>query len=83
MSDRPRFVFDANTLVSAALFKASTPDKALRLGFNIGEILLSVDAIAELQEVLHRPKFDRYLTSEERNLFVSKLIQGGTICGSF
>jgi hypothetical protein len=27
MSDRPRFVFDANTIVSAALFKGSTPDR--------------------------------------------------------
>jgi putative PIN family toxin of toxin-antitoxin system len=75
MNARPLFVFDANTLVSAALFKDSVPDLALRRALLEGELLSSVDTIAELSEVLNRPKFERYLTREERDLFLTKLIQ--------
>ena len=59
MNDRPRFVFDANTLVSAALFKDSKPDRVWRQALNTGQILVSNETIAELQDVLSRPKFDR------------------------
>jgi putative PIN family toxin of toxin-antitoxin system len=75
MSEQPRFVFDTNTLVSAALFQDSVPDQALRRGLATGDILISSATIAELSEVLSRPKFDRYLTREERDLFLGKLVQ--------
>ena len=75
MSDKPRFVFDANVLVSASLFKGSAPDQALRFAFDTGEILLSTDTILELRDVFARPKFDRYLPVEERNEFLVKLIR--------
>ena len=75
MNAKPRFVFDANALVSALLFRDSTPDRALRKALSSGETLLSDECIAELSEVLSRPKFDRYLTREERDLFLTKLIQ--------
>lgn len=47
MSEKPRFVFDTNTLVSAALFRDSVPDQALRRGLDIGDILISSATIAE------------------------------------
>ncbi len=79
MSDRPRFVFDANTIISAALFKGSTPDQALRLALTCGELVMSAECVAELQEVLARAKFDRYLTADERDIFLTKLIQRGSL----
>jgi putative PIN family toxin of toxin-antitoxin system len=79
MSDRPRFVFDTNTIVSAALFQGSNPDRALRLALSLGEIIYSEETAAELQSVLKREKFDRYLTHEERDLFIAKFIQRGIL----
>jgi len=79
MNDRQRLVFDANTLVSAALSKGSTPDRALRLALSSGQLLFSSESIAELRDVLARPKFDRYLTRQERDLFLTRLIQRGTL----
>ena len=79
MSDKPRFVFDANILVSAVLFKDSTPDNAFRLALARGRLLLTEETVAELQEILARPKFDRYVTAEERDVFLTKLIQRGTL----
>lgn len=78
MSDKPRFVFDANAIVSAALFRGSIPDKALRWAMECGQILLSRESIIELQVVFARAKFDRYLTQEERDSFLARLIQLGT-----
>jgi predicted nucleic acid-binding protein len=58
MSDEARYVFDTGVLVSAALFKDSTPGLAFRAGLNRGAILLSHATARELHEVLSRPKFD-------------------------
>lgn len=73
MKDELRFVFDTNVLVSAALFKASVPRQALDLARKIGKVIMSWPTMAELQEVLGRKRFDRYLTEEERMLFLEVL----------
>jgi len=40
-----------------------------------GEVLLSLDLLEELNEVLGRERFNRYLTSEEREEFLEALIE--------
>jgi putative PIN family toxin of toxin-antitoxin system len=61
-----RYVFDTNVIVSALLFANGKPAQALRYGLANGEVLLSLELLEELNEVLGRKKFDRYLASEER-----------------
>jgi putative PIN family toxin of toxin-antitoxin system len=68
---KPRYVFDTNTLISAALFERSTPGQALRHG----QVLTSPDTLDELVEVLARDNFDRYLTAEEREAFLEALVE--------
>lgn len=71
MSDGTLFVFDTNTLVSAVLFANSKPAQALRKA-QASEFLVCSDAIyAELSEVLMRPKFDRYVSRESRQQFLT------------
>ncbi|WP_020602094.1 putative toxin-antitoxin system toxin component, PIN family [Spirosoma spitsbergense] len=67
-----RFVIDTNTLVSAALFARSTPRQAFDTALNRGELLTSESCLAELNQVLHRPKFARYLTPFEADLFINQ-----------
>jgi putative PIN family toxin of toxin-antitoxin system len=74
MKDELRFVFDTNVLVSAALFKASVPRKALDLARRTGKVTMSWPTIAELQEVLVRKRFDKYITEQERMLFLEVLV---------
>lgn len=69
-----RCVFDTNTLISALLFKNSVPGKALYSALASGTILISAETIRELAEVIDRPKFDRYLTIEERAEFLGALL---------
>jgi len=75
MSDRPRYVFDAITVVSALLFEQSVPGRALSTALDRGVILISQDVLDELSDVLGRPKFDKYLTRDEREQFLRHLIR--------
>lgn len=70
-----RFVFDTNVMVSALLFTE----------FHSGEIAYSSvgpwngavfrPLMGELSRVLSRDRFDRYVTREERDLFLESLIR--------
>jgi uncharacterized protein len=73
MSDDLRFVFDTNVLISAVLFKTSIPRQALDLARRIGKVIMSWPTMAELQEVLGRKRFDKYINEDERMLFLEVL----------
>jgi putative PIN family toxin of toxin-antitoxin system len=70
MNPNERFVFDTNVLVSGLLFAESKPARAFFLALRIGILLTSLAALHELSTVLHRKKFDKYLTSDERDQFL-------------
>ena len=57
----PNVVIDANTVASAALKAESTPETALLLALLYDAMYLSEPVLAEIREVLGRPKFRRYL----------------------
>ena len=65
-----RTVFDTNAIVSALLFNDSPPGRALIQALDTGTILVSAALAQELQDVLNRPRFDRYVTREERDEFL-------------
>jgi putative PIN family toxin of toxin-antitoxin system len=71
MSRIRRVVFDTSTLVSAALRTGSVPYEALIHALGTGEVCASQKTLAELERVLGRKKFDRYLDAESRRTFVA------------
>lgn len=70
-----RFVFDTNTVISAALFRRSIPRQALDKALSIGSLLASEATTIELMAVFLRDKFDRYLQREKRELFLAYLLR--------
>lgn len=78
-SHKPRYVFDTITVISAALFEQSTPAQALYTALVRGDILMSRATVLELNDVLSRPKFDRYLTRAEREQFLVMLLAEATL----
>lgn len=74
-----RYVVDTNIIVSALLFEHSKPDRVLRYTLANGEVLLSLELIEELHEILGREKFNRYVTPEEREIFLATLIDRSTL----
>lgn len=64
-------VFDTSTLVSAALRVGSLPHQAMTHALATGELCVSAATLAELDAVLMRPKFDRYMPIEIRQKFAA------------
>lgn len=75
MRSEVRYVFDTNVIISALLFENSKPAQALRYALANGEVLLSIELIEELNEVLGRERFNRYVTSEAREEFLEALVE--------
>ncbi len=71
-----RIVIDTNVLISALLIKKSVPFQVVNIAFKQGKILYSDTSFAELQQDIYRQKFNKYLTLEERNIFLFKFING-------
>ena len=71
----PRCVFDTNTVVSALLFSRSVPRRALARALQVGALLMSQALSEELDDVLSRHRFDRYVTRQERTAFLRYLLR--------
>jgi len=70
MAIRERIVVDANALISRLLLPSSVPGQAVRMATHEGQLLASDATLEELADVLSRPKFDSYVTLEERQAFM-------------
>jgi putative PIN family toxin of toxin-antitoxin system len=66
-------VFDASTLVSAALKADSVPERALLQAEETDILALSAAVDAEIAEVLTRPKFVRLISEARRRAFLTSL----------
>lgn len=75
MTSDYRFVLDTGVIVSAVLLPRSVPRQAVDPAFARGHVLASAETIDELDEVLRRPKFNRYLQEAERLLFLAVFIR--------
>lgn len=75
MTERSHWVLDTNTLVSRLLVPGGTAAKAVDHALAQGLLLVSEATLDELVEVLGRPKFDPYVTREDRRRFIE--LMGG------
>ena len=69
MSAIERLIFDTNTLISHLLLPNSLPAQAVRKGLHQGQLIASDATLGELAEVIARPKFDPYLSIDDRQQF--------------
>ncbi len=75
MTNDERFVIDTNVVVSAILSPRSIPRRAFDLAFKQSVVLASDATLNELDSVLRRPKFERYLSEGDRLRFLAKFIR--------
>jgi putative PIN family toxin of toxin-antitoxin system len=73
------FIFDTNVLVSALLSKNGKARQALNKARNLGKLLMSESTLLELATVLKRPKFNRYVSSLEREIFIVTIAEATKI----
>lgn len=73
MSEQSRWVLDTNILISRLLCPRGVAAKAVDHALARGVLLVSEATLEELVRVLNRPKFDAYVTGEDRRRFVELL----------
>lgn len=66
-----RWVIDTNVLISRFFWPEGPAAHAVRQALRTGDLLMSDATWTEFAEVLMRPKFDRFLTIEERETILS------------
>lgn len=68
------FILDTNTLISAAILPNSVSGRAFFLAEDIGLLAVSKKTLAELESVIFRPKFNKYLPSaSDKRLFIERV----------
>lgn len=76
----PRAVLDVNVLASALISRAGAPARLLvELRAGAFELLVSPELLAELREVLARPRFRAWVSVEEALAFVSAIEQDASL----
>jgi uncharacterized protein len=65
-----RVVLDTNILISWLLAEDSVSGRAAAKVVRAKNYLASLETLSELADVLTRPKFDRYVTIDQRNQFL-------------
>ncbi len=70
-----RVVIDTGVVISAVLLPRSVPRQAFDVAAARGKLLVSEATVAELNEVLRRPKFNQYVPEEKRLEFLAALVQ--------
>lgn len=66
-------VIDTNVWISGLLSASGAPAQLTRQAVRSGRPVFSAETFAELRERLWRPKFDRYITLEQRKRFLLDL----------
>jgi putative PIN family toxin of toxin-antitoxin system len=74
-----RTVIDTGVAVSAVLLPRSVPRQAFDAAASRGRLLVSDETIAELEEVLRRPKFDKYVSESRRLEFLAALVRDAEV----
>jgi len=64
MRNEFNFVIDTNVIVSPLLFRSSNARQSFDKALNNGYLLQSFETIDELDNVLRREKFNKYLTKQ-------------------
>lgn len=68
-----RVVFDTGTLVGAVIRASSIPERAVAIALENATICASEATLAELESILARDRFDRYIGKSDRLEFVAML----------
>ena len=77
MRSELRVVIDTNVFVSALAIEDSVPFRAVETAFASGKILVSAEMLAELEDVLHRPKLQRYFAARDVEGVLERLQREG------
>lgn len=70
-----RLVIDTNILISGLMSVNSLPQKLFDYATSQGILLMSDEVQSEIENVISRPKLQKYITLERRTKFLTELSQ--------
>ncbi|BBC26243.1 putative toxin-antitoxin system toxin component, PIN family [Pseudanabaena sp. ABRG5-3] len=70
-----RLVIDTNILISGLMSVNSLPQKIFDYATSQAILLISDEVQSEIENVISRPKLQKYITLEQRNKFLTELSQ--------
>ena len=73
------FVFDTNSLISAALISTSTNRKALEKAISLGSIAIAPNTLDELLDVIFRQKLDKYFRDINERLAIVNILEANAV----
>ena len=79
MKSKVRAVIDTNVAVSAVLLPRSVSRQAFDFVVLQAQLLVSEETLVELDEVLCRPKFSKYISERQRLEFFAALVRKANI----
>lgn len=79
MTSDLRTVIDTSVVVSALLLPRSVPRQAFDVAAARGRLLVSDETIAELDDVLRRPQFDKYVSETQRLEFLAAFVRDAEV----
>lgn len=74
-----RVVLDTNVVISALLLRRSLTRQAFDHASSHGIVLVSAETVEELNDVLRRRKFEKYVGEEERMEFLTAYVREATL----
>jgi len=74
-----RVVLDTGVIISAALKKDGTSRKVFIKVVNSCKPLIAIPTLEELEEVMSRPKFARFIFTEDKISILESLVQHGEL----
>jgi putative PIN family toxin of toxin-antitoxin system len=72
IAESTRIVIDTSLAISAAILPKSISARAFSLALKNYQLVASDSTLAELVEVIYRPKFNKYLNDEARKVGFSQ-----------
>lgn len=74
-----KFVFDTNSLISAALLLNSINAQALNRALHVGRIVTSEAVLQEFEEVIFRQKFNKYFLNDTERIEAINRIESNSL----
>jgi uncharacterized protein len=73
VNGRARFVLDTDVLIDAICFQSSFGFRAYAKALDLGDVIVSSETFSELEDVVSRPKFDRFIAPHERRAVLAAI----------
>jgi uncharacterized protein len=70
---RERVVLDTNVLISGLFSTTSTPALAVEKAITKAQLVATTETLRELIEQVMQPKFDRYVSREQREVLIQRV----------